>query len=173
MTRTRQIPVVIGLFLLASVGRTAETPAPAGTALDWLRSMTGTWKAHAQWTGGRTESYDMTAVYSVTGNGTAVVEDLGKDGVTSMTSVYHQDGTDLRMTHYCGVGNQPRLKATSIDTSTKSVRFEMTDITGRQGPHVGAVALRFIDHDHATLAFTFVGGKTPSIETIDLTRNGR
>jgi hypothetical protein len=47
----------------------------------------------------------------LTGNGSALVESLIMGGVPTMTTVYHLDEADLRMTHYCGAKNQPRLKA--------------------------------------------------------------
>jgi len=170
MSKSR-LAMIAALFVPAAA-IAAGTPAPADAAFAQLKSLAGTWQGKAQWSGGRTDAYELTAVYSVSGHGTAVVENLGgADGETAMTSVYHQDGPDLRMTHYCGVGNQPRLKATSIDPEKKTVRFSMIDMTGRPGPHVGEVELRFLDADHATVVFTFVGGKTPSVETIDMTRN--
>lgn len=176
MARKEQILVALG-FLIAAVAASATEPTtPSNTALAWLKGLSGTWRGKAEWSGGRTGSNEMTAVYAVSGNGTAVVENLEVGGVTLMTSVYHEDGSDLRMTHYCAAGNQPRLKATGIDPAKKIVRFKMVDITGRQGPgtgHVDEVELRFPDDDHVTILFTFVGGKVPSVERVDLMRNGK
>jgi len=51
-----------------------------------------------------------------------------------MTSAYHLDKEDLRMTHYCAAGNQPRLKAGSIDLSKNLFRFDFVDITNLASP---------------------------------------
>jgi hypothetical protein len=162
-----------GILVTAFIAHGAEPESPSATALGWLKALNGTWRGKAEWSGGRAGSYEMTATYRISGNGTAVVEDLGSDGVTVMTSVYHEDGGDLRMTHFCGAGNQPRLKAAEIDMAKKAVRFEMVDMTGRPGGHVGGVELRVPDADHLTIFFTFVGGKAPAIERLDLARTGR
>jgi len=166
---------ILGAALAWALGATvlgaAETTTPSSTAFGWLKGLSGKWHGKAEWSGERKGSYELEAVYSATGNGTAVVENLISNGVTMMTSVYHADGQDLRMTHYCGAGNQPRLKSTEIELAKKMVHFKMIDMTGRQGPHVGEAEVRVVDEDHATIFFTFVDGKAPSLERIDLTRD--
>src|SRR5215469_12024519 len=78
----------------------------ASKALDQLKSLAGNWEGTAQWTGARTGSYPMNAAYYVTGNGSALVENLITENAPAMTSVYHLDGNDLRLTHFCGAQNQ-------------------------------------------------------------------
>ncbi len=39
-------------------------------------------------------------------------EILGR-GPENMITMFHRDGDRLLMTHYCGAGNQPRMKVTS------------------------------------------------------------
>jgi hypothetical protein len=173
VTRKRRLLMALGFLAITLIARGAVPESPSAAALGWLKALNGTWQGRAEWSGGRTGSYAMTATYRISGNGTVVVEDLESDGVTTMTSVYPQDGSDLRMTHFCGAGNQPRLKAAEIDTAKRTVRFEMVDMTGRPGGHVGGVELRIPDADHATILFTFVGGKASAVERLDLTRTVR
>ena len=138
-----------------------------------LKNLVGRWEGTAQWTGARTDSYPMKATYSLTGHGTALVEDLGDETDPVMTSIYHMDGTSLRMTHYCGVGNQPRLKATTLKQDPLDVSFEMVDITNMpdpQGPHVSGVEIALDKEDQITLIFTFTKGASQSTETIHLSR---
>ena len=66
-----------------------------------LKSLAGDWKGTFEWTGARTGKGSMNASYYLTGNGSALVENLIMEGAPIMTSVYHLDGVDLRMTHYC------------------------------------------------------------------------
>ncbi len=133
--------------------RTRETPAAAAAAvLARLAGLAGDWAGTAEWSGARTGSYPLMARYSTTGYGSAVVEDLLSDGVASMTSVYHLDGSDLRMTHYCGTRNQPRLKASKIDVAGGADDFAFVDATNLaspDAPHVTGLELRFADEDHA------------------------
>ena len=46
-----------------------------------------------------------------TAGGSAVQETQFPGTPMEMVSVYHLDGADLVMTHYCVLGNQPRMKA--------------------------------------------------------------
>ena len=118
----------------------------------------------------------MNATYSETGNGSAVVENLAVDGVPSMTSVYHLDGGDLRMTHYCAAQNQPRLKARQIDLAKGVLDFDFVDATNLRSPdapHVYGLEMRLLNADHITLAFLFEGSGKRSKELIDLKRVGQ
>lgn len=115
----------------------------------------------------------MNASYYMTGNGSAVIENLVIDGVPLMTSVYHLDGADLRMTHYCGAQNQPRLKASRMDIAHGILEFAFVDITNLRSPetgHVVGVELRLLAADHFILTFRFEGGGKTSTERIDLKR---
>ena len=115
----------------------------------------------------------MDAQYYTTGNGSALVENLTKDGVPAMTSVYHLDGADLRLTHFCAAQNQPRLKATTIDSDGGQITFSLVDITNLPTPaagHVYDLEVRFLESGHITLKFRFVGDGKDSDELVDLRR---
>jgi len=145
----------------------------AAAALEKLRALSGDWKGSFEWSGTRSDKGPMNASYYSTGNGSAVVENLTMDGVPVMTSVYHLDGADLRMTHYCAAQNQPRLKASRIDMARGIADFALVDITNLRSPeagHVVGLELRFLGPDHITLAFRFEGGGKSSLERIDLKR---
>jgi hypothetical protein len=141
-------------------------------AFNLIKKLVGDWKGTFKWTG-RSSEGTTDAKYYLTGNGTAVVEDLINEGNVIMTSVYHLDGPDLRVTHYCAAGNQPRLKAGAFNDENKSVVFQFVDITNLANPgapHVSGLELRFVDIDKITIIFTFTVSGTESFEQIDLTR---
>ena len=54
---------------------------------------------------------DLVARYAVTAAGSAVVETVFPGTEHEMVTVYHADGSDLVLTHYCMEGNQPRMRA--------------------------------------------------------------
>jgi hypothetical protein len=142
-------------------------------ALGQIKALTGNWNGTFQWTGGRNDSGSMNATYYVTGNGSAVVENLMNESTPVMTSVYHLDGRDLRMTHFCGAQNQPRLKARRIDLDHGAIDFEFVDATNLRSPdapHVHGLELRLIDTNHLTLTFLFQSGSVESREEINLKR---
>jgi hypothetical protein len=153
----------------------ARETTPAAAALEKLRSLAGEWSGTLSWSGDRSGSGTLIATYAVAARGSAVVETLIMDGEPSMTSVYHLDGADLRMTHYCGAQNQPRLKSERIDLSAGAIDFAFVDITNLASPQAGHVAgaqLRFPDPDRVTLVFLFVAGEKRSTERIELKRVG-
>ena len=161
---------LLGLGYLAS-GQAPDSPAVA--ALVQLRALAGEWEGSFEWSGTRRETGSMNATYSLTGNGSAVVENLVMGGASAMTSVYHLDGTDLRMTHFCAAQNQPRLKARTIDLARGAVDFAFVDATNLRSPsaaHVQGVEIRLVDADHITLTFLFEGGGQKSRERITLRR---
>ncbi len=183
----RRVRVVLFLLATAVPGsqktaaaspREAEKPSQArerasATALAKFAALAGEWEGSAEWTGARTDRGPMNARYFTTGNGSAVVESLVVGGAPVMTSVYHTDGPDLRMTHYCAARNQPRLKASKIDLAAGAIDFAFVDATNLpapDAPHVTALAVRFGDEDHVTLTFTFEGNGKPSYERISLHR---
>lgn len=148
-----------------------RTPAASGLAR--LAGLAGEWEGSLEWRGARTGRGTLNAKYSTTGYGSAVVETLISEGVATMSTVYHLDGSDLRMTHYCGARNQPRLKASKIDVAGGAIDFAFVDATNLpspDAPHVTGLEVRFGDADHVTLTFLFEAGGKQSRERIALQR---
>jgi hypothetical protein len=169
MNRRGQFVVLVCLGLCGvSWAQTKES-----AAFDRLVSLSGDWEGTFVWSGARSSSGKMTAQYYATGNRSAWVENLTVDGPPSMTSVYHLDGSDLRMTHFCAAQNQPRLKASAVDLANGQITFSFVDITNLKSPtagHVQGLDVRFLAPDHITLRFRFVGDGKDSDELIDLRR---
>ena len=81
--------------------------------------------------------------FRLAGNGSALVERLFPGTDHEMVSIYHLVGSDLVLTHYCAMANQPRMKlvaggtgrATSSSTSraatTSTPRPRPTCTAGR------------------------------------------
>ena len=90
-----------------------------------------------------------------------------------MTSVYHLDGGDLRMTHFCAAQNQPRLRATAFGPDNSSIRFSFVDITNLRSPgagHVERSEIRLLAVNHIVLQFHFVADGKEKDEMLELTR---
>jgi hypothetical protein len=165
------------LLLLVIIGGLSQTETPTNSAVsspvafERLSRLVGQWKGSFQWSGGRHDSGPMVASYYLTGAGSAIVENLGTDSTVSMTSVYHLDGPDLRMTHYCAAKNQPRLKATHGDDRHIQFAFlDATNLASLDAPHVTGFDIQFRNDHEITLIFTFSTGGAESHERIDLTR---
>lgn len=164
---------IAALFLSATLG-VRPAISEATPAFERIKALVGEWEGDYEWTGARSGGGKLTVSYYLTGNGTAVVENHIAGSEPFMTSVYHMDGNDLRMTHFCGAGNQPRLKSTSSNLEGgEVVKFEMIDITNLARPtagHVNKVELVFREENHITLKMTFLADGRESIELIDVTR---
>ncbi len=161
---------MLGLVVAAIPEARSENAAPA---FEQLKKLVGDWKGTYEWTGARTGGGSLDVAYSLTGNGSALVEDLIQEGVRTMTSLYHLDGPDLRLTHYCGAQNQPRLKAERVDVTHGEIDFAFVDATNLcspDAPHVYGLELRLLDPSHIRLTFLFRSGDAESREQIELTR---
>ena len=146
--------------------------AVTNNSFNSIKTLVGDWEGHFEWIGTDRKG-SMNARYYLTGNGSALIEDLISDGIPTMTTVYHLNGNELRATHYCGAGNQPRLIAVSTDEKTHSVKFDMIDITNLATPesgHVKNLELRLTDPKDLTILFTFVASGKERIEQITLKR---
>ncbi len=67
-----------------------------------------------------------------------------------MVSVYTADGPDLAMTHYCMLGNQPRMKASAKSPANQLV-FQFAgggNLDPKKDKHMHAATLTFVDADH-------------------------
>jgi hypothetical protein len=96
-----------GLVAAAEAKATAaRTPSPA---LERFKALAGDWVAAED--GDMVKKGDLVSRYAVTASGSAVVETVFPGSPHEMVTVYHAEGPDLVLTHYCMEGNQPRMRA--------------------------------------------------------------
>lgn len=165
MLRTAGLAGMLCLAWSVAGADSQTVDSPGGRMFDRMRGLVGAWEGTLEWSGGRTGSGRLRANYHLAGAGSVLVEDLLMDessDVPSMSTVYHLDGKDLRMTHYCAANNQPRLKATMIDETTGSASFAFIDVTnaGAHPAYVDGFSMHIIDADHLNIKFEF-GGASP------------
>lgn len=77
-----------------------------------VKSLAGTWVEVKD--GKPTDR--VVSVFKVTAGGSAVHETIFPGTDHEMVTVYHLDGKDIVLTHYCMLGNQPRLKVDPAST---------------------------------------------------------
>lgn len=122
--------------------------APKNAGLDKMKTLVGTWVV-ADKDGKPTE--EVASVVTVTAGGSAVLETLFPGQPQEMVSVYTVDGPDLVMTHYCVLGNQPRMKAVPKSVAGNKIRFEFVgggNLDPKKDKHMHAATLTFVDADH-------------------------
>src|SRR5262245_5231103 len=151
----------------------AGAPAPAThPGLEKLKKLAGTWVA-ADKDGKPTDQ--VVSVIKVTAAGSAVHETLFPGQAMEMVSVYHLDKGDLVMTHYCALGNQPRMKADPASPSNQ-IRWQFaggTNLDPAKDAHMHGATVTFVDDDHIEIAGEAWEGGKPSENhcgTMKLTR---
>lgn len=143
--------------------------SPAAAQLETLKGLAGTWTGKA---GEGDKAFDATVEYRVTANGTAVMETLFAGTPHEMVTVYHLDGDQLLLTHYCAAGNQPMMRATpSSDPRTLSFDFVRGTNMKPGDMHMHSAKLVVVDDAHLESEWvSWKGGKPADTAKFALTR---
>ena len=111
-----------------------------------LKDLNGKWAGTGLMHG---EQQDVAVDYHLTSGGSAVVETLFPGTPHEMVSVYHDDHGKLTMTHYCMLGNQPKLDLTKSTASEMDFNFgKGNTINPKSEMHMHALHIAFIDPDN-------------------------
>jgi hypothetical protein len=156
---------VLVLFALAAGGRADDKavgkapPKVQHAGLERMKQLAGTW-VEADKDGKPTDK--VVSVIKVTAGGSAVQETLFPGRPMEMVSVYHLDGPDLVMTHFCMLGNQPRMKA-DPNSPPNQIHFRFaggTNLDPSRDMHMHEGTITFVDDDHIeTCGVCWKGGK--------------
>jgi hypothetical protein len=139
----------------------AGTPAIAGPnhaakaspVLDRMKALAGEWVAAED--GEMMKKGDLVARYAVTAAGSAVVETLFPGGPHEMVTVYHADGHDVVLTHYCMGGNQPRMRAKAPQGGRIEFAFDGgTNVDPKTDRHMNAATLELVGPDEIRAEWT-------------------
>ncbi len=157
--------LVVGLGLLVA---SPVAVAESGSVFEKFKALAG------EWEGQRSDGEMVKVSYQVLSGDSAVVEILTEfaEEVT-MVTVYHMDGNDVRMTHYCSAQNQPRMKASSVSPEARVVSFEFVDVTNLAQPtdgHLQNLEITFKDRNHITQKWTWRENGRTTDNTFTLTR---
>jgi hypothetical protein len=154
---TRQL-LVCGLLLaalsapsLADEKHSHAAAAPTNAGLEKMKKLVGTWVT-ADKDGKPTD--EVMSVIKLTAGGSAIHETLFPGQPHEMVSIYTVDGPDLVMTHYCMLGNQPRMKADPKSPANQIVfRFAGgSNLDPKKDKHMHGATLTIVDADHIELA---------------------
>ena len=131
----------------------AEHPSPLPMPFELVKELVGTWQGSKQALDGQET---ITVEYALTSRGTAVIERMFPGTPKEMVSIYTQDGHEMVMTHYCALGNQPRMK-TSSPVTGNSITMSYIDGTGMrslQDKHMHQLTLTIVDSRHINHEWT-------------------
>ena len=149
----------LGAVLVAG-GALAAPPAPenpAAAALEKMKALAGEWVAAKE--GPLSKKGDLVARYAVTAAGTAVVETVFPGTRHEMVTVYHRDGSDLVLTHYCISGNQPRMRARDLTGDRIEFAYDGgMGIDPKRDRHMHSTWLEFLGRDEIRNEWTELAG---------------
>ena len=151
---------ILGFALATAVA--AGSPAPAPPALARFQALAGDWVAAED--GDMVKKGDLVARYHLTGSGSAVVEELFPGTPHEMTTVFHADGGDLVLTHYCMSGNQPRMRAKAATGSRVDFAFDGgTNIDPKRDRHMHQASFEFVSDGEIRSTWTEYDGGKPGM----------
>jgi hypothetical protein len=157
--------LILAFFLF---GVSSSVVAVGGSDFDRLKALEGQWDA-------TTPEVKTRITYQLISNGTALVETIANE---NMVSVYHQDGNAILMTHYCGAGNQPRMRAqASPGDDITFVYVDAANLKSSADGHMFRLVIKFKDVDHVSEEWTWkqAGKETTSLfqlQRVKLASNG-
>lgn len=128
----------------------------SSTGLDRMKSLIGTWK------GTDPKGNAVTVSYKFVSEDNTIMETLSMgDHKENMVTMYHLDNGNTMMTHYCSMGNQPRMKLNKSKSTTDKLSFtfyDATNLKSKKDPHMHNLKLLFKDKDHFSQEWTMAGG---------------
>ncbi len=168
------VVVAAAITSFALAAQNAESKSTAKSQFELIKKLAGEWNGKASFDeAGKTGGMDTTVIYRVTSAGSAVMETLFPGTDHEMITMYHLNGDDLLLTHYCAAGNQPRMKAGASD-SPKRFAFKFIDGTNldkAKDHYMGEATIEITDDDHIKSEWvSFMGGKKAHVAKFDLKR---
>ncbi len=139
--------VILSLSAIAEDKHNHSASTATNAGLEKMKALVGTWVA-ADKDGKPTE--EVVSVIKLTAGGSAVQETIFPGQPHEMISMYTADGPDLVMTHYCMLGNQPRMKANPKATANR-IDFQFVgggNLDPKKDKHMHAATLTIVDADH-------------------------
>src|SRR5438094_9198791 len=164
-------PVMFGivgmaLFVAASAAFAADK-TKSEEAFHRLTSLKGEWK-------GQMSGVDTTLIYTVTANGSALMEECRPENGGEMITMFTVDGDQLIATHYCAAKNQPQMmKKTIADPSAKNLTFLLSHVYGLKTPgdwHNTGLTVTLEDTQHLTQQWTYEHKGKTGTNTFHFTR---
>jgi hypothetical protein len=157
MKRTVVFGIVGMALFAAALAAFAADKTKGEEAFDRLASLKGEWK-------GEINGVDTTLIYTLTANGSALMEKCRPGKGPEMITMFTIDGDHLIATHYCSAKNQPQMATPTITDAQKRLVFSLVRVTGLKSAddwHNTGLTVIQEDNDHLTQEWSYqFKGKT-------------
>lgn len=161
---------LLSLFLLSALITGQSVSADMGHPTPPAHPMSS---LVGDWDGTSEDGKVLRITYQPTSGGTALLETFAPEKEPTMTTLYHVDGRHLMMTHYCSIGNQPRMVTDLPKGEITRLAFgflDATNLANPTDPHMHKMTLTLQDKDHMTQAWTLSKDGQEMTHTFTLAR---
>ncbi len=148
MNLRSRLPLLAGGLLALTVSVQAREPATPTNVqrFEALKKLAGNWVEVGK--DGKPTDKIISSI-RVTSAGSALLERLMPGTAHEMITMYTLDGTDLVLTHYCALGNQPRMRAEPGDLHRIAFKFiGAGNLKSKDDQHMHQATLTIIDNNH-------------------------
>jgi hypothetical protein len=155
--------------LVMLTGLSALAQSDSQKAFDSMKSLAGVWE------GKNSMGERVRVSYRLTAGSSALMSEIApqmQGQSHNMITMIHMDRDRLLLTHYCAVGNQPRMQASSSPDG-RTIIFDFVDATNLTSPdagHMQRVIFTIRDSHHHTEEWHFVDHGKEIVEKFDLDR---
>jgi len=142
--------LAVALAVIAAAARPGDK-MKSEEAFDRLASLQGEWQ-------GQIDGINTTLIYTLTANGSALMEQCRPETGPEMITMFTIDGDHLLATHYCSAKNQPQMATSPIADVHKPLAFSLVRVSGLKSPddfHNTALTVIQQDNDHLTQEWSY------------------
>jgi hypothetical protein len=152
--KLKPLTLVLILFALSGASDAQAVERSRSTiAFQQLATLVGEWK-------GEKDGTEIKLIYTLTANGSALMEEFRPDKGPVMITMFTVDGDHLLATHYCSAGNQPNMATGPItDPQKNRIAFSLVRVTGLKTPddwHNTGLTVILEDKTHLTQEWTYL-----------------
>ena len=167
------ITLILSVNVLQAADEPQHPPLPhvhPPAKFEQLKQLVGKWEGTSHSPEGEKE---VAVEYQLTSAGTVLTERLFPGQKDEMLSLYHGNGEVILMTHYCALGNQPRMKLSESDDPSV-LKFSFLDGTNMKSdddPHMHQLTMTLSEKDKLAHEWVFFAdGKEQFVVRMDLQR---
>ena len=176
----RRVPEFLALVLTLILATTSSfaNPIDAGAAFDRLATLEGIWHGTPVGEGEEAEreaehAGEVSHEFRLSAAGTVVMETMGPGTPQEMINMYHVDGDELVLTHYCAGGNQPTMRLNRDRSTADLLVFDFTGGTNLDpavDQHIHGAEIQLRDDGLVSSWTAYQGGKQVGVMTFHLER---
>jgi hypothetical protein len=165
----RSLILVLLMILLVGAEPATAPITPARAAFERFKQLDGVWEGRS------TKGWVERTSFKTIAGGSCVMEtSFDAHPSETMVTMFHMDGEQLMLTHYCVAKNQPRMRADQISPDGSQLTFTFFDggnIPTRDRGHMDKAVFKFESPDRMSSQWTwYQNGKEQWMEEIVLTR---